>query len=159
MLEQKACWHNYQDSLPVCFSSLTVFPSIYPLHLPLLSLSISLYLAPLFIPLALISSLLDFSLPAPVPCASLSTSPSASIFTRLCDMTGGPVNSNFDRCRWVWDAELFATAFLHAAFSTDRFIVDQGLLLISLCKSFLPYTCWFIFFRVYLWGKCLPSYS
>lgn len=78
-----------------CQVDLVIFLTCFPfsLHPPtLLSLFYSLYFAPLFIPLLFISSLLDFSLPAPVPSFSLSAFLSTTIFTRRCDMTAGPVN-------------------------------------------------------------------
>lgn len=105
------------------------------LHFPtLLSLFCCLYFAPLFIPLPFISSLLNFSFPAPVSSFFLSAFLSTAIFTRLCDMTGRPV---WRMQMSVWQGVVQDCSLTHCP-PTCWFVMH--LALIALLKCIL--TCW-----------------
>lgn len=110
---------NWKLSGIPCHFDLVIFFTFFLYFLS--DLPPCLHISSLFILLPCLSHLLSFhhcviSHSQPVAYFSLSTFLSTTIFTCLCDMTGGPVNGDCDRCRWVCDTEKFRTALLHIAF-------------------------------------------
>ena len=78
---------------------------------------------------------------------------SVAIFTILSDMTGGPVNRDCDRCRWVWDMKYLKDCSLTHYLPACLFGIY--LALTSQCDCFLTFWQAPVFILSLFVDKCL----